>query len=616
MIRKLVVLLLVAALLPACVALPPPYPPETAAPATSMTEAGLFQAAEDSYNRHAYPQAFEHYNNYLARYPDTPRAMDARLQAAEILGLLGDWQGSLRRYQGILTRQPEPPVSRKARYGIGRAYFRLGEYQQASQVLNNLTAEDLPRSLWFSTQTLLAEIALKQGRVSEAFNRLRLAATDLAVGDQEWFRDLMTRLLEQAAAPELEQLAALHRDNPLSAALLLRLAHLAQDAGQSEEARKWVATLQERFPNSAEAANAKRLLGGGKTVLGCLLPLSGQLSGIGLRVQRGMELAAKGTSVELVFRDTRADPATAASLIRDLAQDERVVAILGPISSSVSQSAADEAQRLSIPLVALAQKDGLTQAGAWIFQAFMTPRQQVRALVRQAISLGIKRFAILYPDSAYGRTFRENYQTELANQGCEAAAETSYDPDSPEFRPALASLAESLTPSPEGTPPATALFIPDDAAAAAAIAGALGGTPLKGAQLLGTNLLHNPQISEAQLRALQGIIFPDAFFAADPNPEVQKFITAYTQRYGEKPDYLATQGFVVVRVLGRVTESRQTPSRMALPQQLLTLRNLPDLPWFQGFNPQRQEETALYLLTLTRAGIQMVPAAAGGKPQP
>jgi branched-chain amino acid transport system substrate-binding protein len=616
MVRKLAVLFLVLTLLPACAGLPPTFPPETAPPPVQMTAAGLFQAAEASYSRQAYRRADEQYADYLRRYPQGDRAMDARLRKAEISGLLGDWQESLRRCQGILARQPEPEVSQKARYGIGRAYFKLGEYQQASQVLNNLTAEDLPRSLWFSTQALLAEIALKQGRVPQAFNRLRLAAPDLAAGDPEWFRDLKTRLLEQATAPELEQLAALYRDNPLSAALLLRLARLAQDSGQSGEARKWVATLKERFPNSPEAANAQRLLAGGKAIFGCLLPLSGQLSGIGFRVQRGMELAAKGAPLELIFGDTQADPGTAASLTRELAQDESVLAILGPLSSSVAQSAANEAQGLSMPLIALSQKDGLTQTGAWIFQAFMTPRQQVRALVLQALSLGIKRFAILYPDSSYGRTFLQNYQAELAAQGCEPAAEAFYSRGSQDFGPALASLAERLKPQPGGAPVATALFIPDDAATVAAIAGSLTGTSLKGAQLLGTNLLHNANIPEAQLRALQGIIFPDAYCATDPNPEVQKFIAAYTQQYGEKPDYLAAQGYVVVRVMAQVMESHQARSRMALPQQLLTLKSIPDLPWFQGFNPQREEEAALYLLTLTSGGIRMVPAAAGGTPHP
>jgi hypothetical protein len=132
--------------------------------------------------------------------------------------------------------------------------------------------------------------------------------------------------------------------------------------------------------------------------------------------------------------------------------------------------------------------------------------------------------------------------------------------------------------------------------------------------LLGTNLLHNPKIPESQLTALQGIVFPDAFFAGDPNPAVQKFIAAYRQQYGTEPDYLATQGYVVLRLLARLAESRQALSRNSLPQQLLALKAAPSLPWFKGFTDQREEDSALYLLTFTSAGIQMVPPASGAAP--
>jgi branched-chain amino acid transport system substrate-binding protein len=480
-------------------------------------------------------------------------------------------------------------------------------------VLDSLTAAtDLPRSLWFSTQALMVEIALKQGQVPQAFARLRLAAQDLTSGDPEWFEDLKTRLLEQATVGELEQLAALYRDNPLSAALLLRLARLSQESGQAEQARQWVATLKERFPTSPEAAGAERLLSGGKVVVGCLLPLSGQLSNLGFRVQRGMELAAKGASVKLVFKDAT-DPEGAAALTRELAQDESVLAILGPLSSAMAQSAAAAAQAAAVPLIALSQKDGLTQSGNWIFQAFLTPRQQVRALVRQALGMGIKRFAVLYPDSSYGRTFSQNFQEEVAAGGGELIDQVLYSPGSQEFGPTLASLTESLRPQAEGAPAGAALFIPDDLAAVAAIAGGLAGTSLKDVQLLGTNLLNNPKAPAAQLTALQGVIFPDAFFAGDPNPEVQNFITAYRQQYGEDPDYLAVQGYTVFRVMARVAESPQALTRMALPQRLLTLKGVPGLPWFQRFNDQREEEPLLYLLTVTGGSVQMVPPASKGE---
>ncbi|MBM4275484.1 MAG: tetratricopeptide repeat protein [Deltaproteobacteria bacterium] len=590
-------LILLAWLLPACVPLPPAAPPDTGVSA----EENLFQKAEAAYRAHTYPQARAHYGAYLERYPQGKYAPRARLREAEVSGLLGDWQGALRRYQTLLAREPAPDIALKARYGLGQAYFKIGQYQQAAQVLDNLTAADLPRSLWFSTQALLAEIALKQGNVTQAFTRLRLAAQDLPSGDPEWFEDLKTRLVEQAAPAELESLAAMYRDAPLSAALLLRLARLSQEAGRLDEAKKWANTLQERFPGSPEAAAAARVLAGARRSLGVLLPLTGEMGNVGQKVRQGMELAVKGAAVDLVFRDTHNDPGAAAQAVRDLAQDQGLVAVLGPLSSGVAQSAAEAAQAARVPLITLSQKSGLTQTGDQIFQAFITPRQQVRALLRYTLgNLGLKRYAVLSPDSAYGRTFLQHFQEELEAQGGELAGQETYAAGTHDFAPALAALKDAAA-------GAEALFIPDDSAAVAKIADSLAHSLWKPARLLGTNLIHHPQTSEAQARALEGVLFPDAFFSGDSNPGVQQFVSAYRQQFGEAPDYLAAQGYVVARLLVRLLEAEKTLDRNSLPQKLLTAKTYPELPWFQGFSPSREEEAHLYVLTLKDGRVQMAP---------
>ncbi len=606
---RLVPLFLLLWLLPACAELPG-FAPSGQTVETGQAEESLFQAAEAGYRRQAYGQAYQSYAQYLERFPQGRHATDVRLRQAELLGLQGDWQRSLQRYQAILARQPQPEVALKARYGIGRAYFKLGQYQQAVQILDSLTAAgDLPRSLWFSTQALLSEIALKQGNITQAFSRLRLAAQDLPSGDHEWFEDLKSRLVEAASPADLESLVAMYPESPLSPALVLRLAKLSQEAGQPREARKWLKILRERYPASQEAAAGERLMGGGgggKIPLGCLLPLSGDMSNVGFRVQRGMELAARQASVELVFKDTQNDPGTAVQLVQELAQNPKVLALMGPLTSSVAQAAAGAAQGSGLPLLALSQKADITQTGDLIFQAFLTPRQQVRALVRRALGMGFRNFGVLFPDSAYGRTFQQLFQDELAAQGAgEVWLQSSYAPGTREFAPLAATIQEALQSQPEKQT-GLALFIPDDAGVVAGIAGQLANVSLGGIQLLGTNLLHNPRVSSEQMAVLQGVIFPDAFFSGDPNPAVQAFVAAYRQQYGENPDYLATQGYVVVHLMGQLAAGGP-PGRAELPQRLMSLRAVPDLPWFRGFNPQREEEAAIYLLTVKDGQVQMLP---------
>ena len=605
---KAVSLFLVVLLLPSCGTLPPRFPPSPSPVEARQAEENLFNTAEASYRRQVYHRARLQYLTYLERYPQGKYALAARLKEAELLGLMGDWQGSLRRLQALLERGPEKEIALKARYGIGRAYFKLGQYQMATQVLDNLTAVDLPRSLWFSTQALLAEIALKQGQVPQAFARLRLAAQDLPSGDQEWFEDLKARLVEQAAPEELENLATLYRDSPLSAVLLLRLARLAQEAGRAEEAQKWVSILKERFPNTPEAAAGDRLFTAARRAVGVLLPLSGDYGHIGLKVRQGMELAVRGAQLELLFRDTHNDPGSTFNLVRDLAQDQGLLAILGPLTSGVAQSAAQAAQAAGVPLIALSQKADLTRAGDLIFQDFLTARQQVRALMRRTLgNQGLKKYAILYPDSSYGRAFLENFQEELTAQGGELTAQETYAPGTQDFAPALAALKAAYQPEPGGPPAFEALFIPDDAATVAAMAGQLAATSLKGLQLLGTNLVNAPQAPEAQLKALEGIVFTDAFFAGDPDGAVQNFMAAYRQQYGDAPDYLATQGYVVVRVMTHLLEADKALTRVEVPRKLIALKEFPDLPWFKGFNDRREAEPALYLLTIKDGRVQMAP---------
>jgi len=574
----------------------------------------LFQEAEALYRRGALDEALKGYQAYLERFPQGALAPWARLREAELVGVKGDWDGALRRYQALLAQEPPPEVSLRARYDIGQAYFKLAYFDRASQVLENLTASELPRPLRFSTNALLTEIALKKGNLPQAFARLRLAAQDLSEGEEEWFQDLKTRLVEQASPADLEQLARTYRDSPLSAVLLLRLAQLAQKVGALEEAARWVATLKERFPESPEALMGQRLLISAKKMVGCLLPLSGSYAEFGRRARQGMELALNDSSVELIFKDCPNDPAAAAGLVRDLAQNPRVLALLGPINSRAAEGAAQAAQEVGIPLIALSQKEGLTRIGDLIFRAFVTPRLQVRALVRHTTQkLGFRNYAALYSDSPYGRTLARDFQDEVTAQGGHLVIQSGYIPESQDFSLALTSLVAAYKPG-AGSPPAfDAVFIPDDAHQVAAIAAQMAAGPLAEVQLLGTNLLSGPDAA-TRGGALEGVLFADAFYPEDPDPSAQEFLRAFRQKYGQTPDYLAAQGYAAARLLGQLLSGAPL-TRGEIPSRLLDFKGRGNLPWLQGFNQNREAEINLRILTIRGGQVRPAPESQEIKPR-
>jgi hypothetical protein len=51
-----------------------------------------------------------------------------------------------------------------------------------------------------------------------------------------------------------------------------------------------------------------------------------------------------------------------------------------------------------------------------------------------------------------------------------------------------------------------------------------------------------------------------------------------------------------------------------MPQKLMSLRDIPQLPWFKGFAPDRQAELALYILTIKNGRVEMATSPATGQP--
>ena len=71
-----------------------------------------------------------------------------------------------------------------------------------------------------------------------------------------------------------------------------------------------------------------------------------------------------GRDIELVIRDTAADPDTGVTAMEDLIVDQGVVAVLGEVHSSVAVAEIEVAHREGIPfLVADAWADEITAAG-------------------------------------------------------------------------------------------------------------------------------------------------------------------------------------------------------------------------------------------------------------
>ncbi|MGQ9921988.1 MAG: ABC transporter substrate-binding protein [Desulfobacca sp.] len=567
--------------------------------------APLFQEAEQLYRAHRFAEALARYEQFLQTSPPESQGQYAWLRTAELYGIQGNWLEARRRYEALLTMKTDSGLALQARYGVGQAHYKLGNLPEAERVLENLSASTLPAALRFKTNALLTEISLQTGNVTQAFSRLLLVAKDLPSGEEEWFQDLKTRLLERASLAELASLADLYRDTPLSAGVLLQLAKLELQAGRPEQAAKWLQALQQRFPDSPEATQGKQLgLGTEKPpapptpgAVGCLLPLSGEDAEAGSQVKNGIELAAAQTGIPLIVQDCGGNAENVAAAVAELADNPAVTALLGFLPSALAETAAAEAQRLGLPLLALTQKKDVTLGRSLVFRDFLTHRLMLQALVRYATTTkGWQRFAILYPNSRYGQTLARQFGDEINRQAARLVGQASYQEGGGDLAQAVQTLTQipaNLT----GGPVLDAIFIPDAAPMVAAAAQELGLTNLKGVPLLGTNLVHTPAALQ-QGDILAGLLFADGFLATAPDPLVKAFVADFRQRYQHPPGYLAAQGYSSMRLLAETIRQNPALSRQELAPQLQLQQPPPGFSLFQGFTYEREAKVATKTITI------------------
>jgi ABC-type branched-subunit amino acid transport system substrate-binding protein len=168
----------------------------------------------------------------------------------------------------------------------------------------------------------------------------------------------------------------------------------------------------------------------------------------------GVELALSQISygetapaIKIVVMDTASQNFRAVKGVKKLAA-ARVAAIIGPIVTS--SAAAQEAQRLGIPMVTFTQKPDIATIGDCIFRHFITPQTQVDTLSDYLFEdLGLRHFAIMYPRETYGQTFMELFWDALIRRQATLTGVEAYDPQLTDFADTIKKLVGTYYPIPK-----------------------------------------------------------------------------------------------------------------------------------------------------------------------
>lgn len=385
----------------------------------------------------------------------TPRvdvdAAIAELQAAEALYDAGDYPGAAAAadalYEDWRDDRSLSSLAERALLLGARSDESAGLIGPAGDRYAELLARDPDASLRRQAVNRYADILDRTGRSEQA---VALALENAGLLDEDGLAELR-QWAGALTADELSRLRESHGARSREGQIVyVQLAELLAAGGDLAAARRVAQQVLDAGASEPERTTAEVLLGLGEGVspsvarIGAILPLTGDLASVGELLREGIDLAVEeyeraspnGFDIEIVTRDDRSNPESAAALVDEL-EREGVIAIIGPLRSESFAAAARARGDSRLPIIS---PTALEVLGAMSNAYTLYSRDQREMDVATDLAswtiqeLGLRRAAVLRPSdpalaraaSIFARAFERVGGSVVATSSYTTAGTTTY----------------------------------------------------------------------------------------------------------------------------------------------------------------------------------------------
>jgi branched-chain amino acid transport system substrate-binding protein len=325
-----------------------------------------------------------------------------------------------------------------------------------------------------------------------------------------------------------------------------------------------------------------------RPVIGALLPMTGKQAALGNRVLDGLIAGLdlfdrkRVAPVELRIENYGSDPAAVSRAVAKLADEARVLAIIGPPEFEAAREAAKAAQSAQVPLLALSPVVASEGPRDFVFSDQRSDEREARTMASYAVKdLGLSRLVVFYPENAYGTAMMNAFRAEIQRLGGKVRRVQSYNPDQTDFSGEIKKLAAIRAPRPSTkkkgaepakTPPPVldfdALYLPDAFRRVRMILPQLAFHDVRGIQLLGTSQWYVPEGIRKEMDYFEGSVLTAPFFAESSKRLVMNFTDTFFGATGREPDYREALAYDTSRMLLDALRDRSVTDRRTLRDRL------------------------------------------------
>jgi ABC-type branched-subunit amino acid transport system substrate-binding protein len=342
----------------------------------------------------------------------------------------------------------------------------------------------------------------------------------------------------------------------------------------------------------------------GAVKVALLLPItgSGNTPSVAKALKQAAELALfdfDNPSVSLVPKDTKGTPEGARAAAESAIQDGAEL-IIGPLFAQEVTGAAPVARQANVPMIAFSSDEKVAGSGVYLL-SFLAGRDVPR-IVSYAIAHGKKNFALLVPQSPYGRVAEEAFAKSVGRAGGQAVVRATFPPNDAN---AMLGPVRQVANAIKSGQQVDALFLPASPEDLESLAPLLASNEVTGArvQFIGTGQWDYPNIGRE--KALLGGWFP----APDPKGW-SNFTASYAKTYGATPPRIASLAYDAVSLA--VSLSQNPPGQRYTPAQLTRGSGFAGVDGLFRLLPDGTSERGLAILEVRDYGPQLVEPAPNG----
>jgi branched-chain amino acid transport system substrate-binding protein len=250
----------------------------------------------------------------------------------------------------------------------------------------------------------------------------------------------------------------------------------------------------------------------------------------------------KGKKIALKSYDDQGRAQEAGTAVTRLITDDKVVAVLGEVASSLSIAGGRVAQQYKIPMISPSSTNpAVTQIGDMIFRVcFLDDFQAyvVAKFTRDHLKAG--KAAIFYDQAqAYSKGLRDFFKKSFTELGGQVVVEQAFTGGDQDFSAQLTTIRDANV---------DVVFLPGyytDAANVILQARKLG---LK-VPFLGGDGWDSSQLAAIGGEAIEGSYYSNHYSPDEQRPVVQEFVKKYQADFGQVPDGLAALGYDAAKLL-------------------------------------------------------------------